>query len=61
MATPVRANSVSDAVLECAEQNDSDVIVLRASRESLLQQVIQGNIPKNISRRSNCTVILVKT
>lgn len=61
IATPVRANSVPEAVLECAQQDKSDVIVLGASRESLLQQVIQGNIPENISRKSNCTVILVKT
>ena len=61
MATPVQANSVSDAVLECTEQDNTDVIVLGASRESLLQQVVQGNIPKNISRKSNCTVIMVKT
>ncbi|MDZ8188479.1 MAG: chloride channel protein [Nostoc sp. ChiSLP02] len=60
-ATPVRANSVPEAVLECAEQENSDVIVLGASRESLLQQVMQGNIPENISRKSNCTVIMVKT
>ncbi|MBN3946971.1 MAG: chloride channel protein [Nostoc sp. NMS7] len=61
VATPVRANSVSDAVLKCAEQDNSDVIVLGASRESLLQQAIQGNIAENISRKSNCTVIMVKT
>ncbi|MEH2069712.1 MAG: chloride channel protein [Nostoc sp.] len=61
MATPVSANSVSEAVLKCAEQNNSDVIVLGASRESLLQQAIQGNIAENISRKSNCTVIMVKT
>ncbi|MBH8564595.1 chloride channel protein [Nostoc sp. CENA67] len=61
MAIPVRANSVSEAVLECAQQDNSDVIVLGASRESLLQQVIQGNIPENISRKSNCTVIMVRS
>ncbi|MGV0028703.1 hypothetical protein [Phormidesmis priestleyi] len=36
------------------------VIVLGASREGLLQQVQQGNIPAVISRQSNCTVILVR-
>ncbi|MFN6481026.1 chloride channel protein [Nostoc sp. DedQUE07] len=61
MATPVRANSVSEAVLNCAKLDNSDVIVLGASRESLLQQAIQGNIAENISRKSNCTVIMVKT
>ncbi|MEH2061493.1 MAG: chloride channel protein [Nostoc sp.] len=61
IATPVRANSVSEAILKCAELDNSDVIVLGASRESLLQQVIQGNIAENISRKSNCTVIMIKT
>ncbi len=61
IAAPVCANSVSEAVLKCAELDDSDVIVLGATRESLLQQVIQGNIAENISRKSNCTVIMVKT
>ncbi|MEH2056779.1 MAG: chloride channel protein [Nostoc sp.] len=61
IATPVSANSVSEAILKCAELDNSDVIVLGASRESLLQQVIQGNIAENISRKSNCTVIMIKT
>ncbi|WP_341531126.1 chloride channel protein [Nostoc sp. UHCC 0302] len=61
MATPVHANSVAEAVLDCAKQNNSDVIILGASRESLLQQVIQGNIPENIYRKSNCTVIMVRS
>ncbi|WP_224095400.1 chloride channel protein [Nostoc sp. MS1] len=61
LATSVKANSISDAVLECAQADNSDVIVLGASRESLLRQVMQGNIPENISRKSDCTVIMVKT
>lgn len=61
VATPVWANSVPEAVLEFAEQDNTDVIVLGASRESLLQQVVRGNILENISRKSNCTVIMVKT
>jgi CIC family chloride channel protein len=50
MATSIRAASVSEAVIDCAEKDHSDVIVLGASRESLLQQAIKGNIPENISR-----------
>ncbi|WP_096602308.1 chloride channel protein [Calothrix sp. NIES-2100] len=60
-ATPVRASSVPDSVIDCAQQDHSDVIILGASRESLLKQAINGNIPENISRRSNCTVILVRS
>ncbi|MEC4814442.1 MAG: chloride channel protein [Scytonema sp. PMC 1069.18] len=60
-ATPVSANSVPEAVIECAQQDHSDVIVLGASREKLLQQVIHGNIPETISRKSHCTVILVRS
>lgn len=58
--TPVHASSVADAVLECAKQNHSDVIILGASREDLLKQVVHGNIPATISRSSQQTVILVR-
>ncbi|MEI2580083.1 chloride channel protein [Scytonema sp. PRP1] len=61
MATSVCASSVPEALMECAEKDHSDVIVLGASREKLLQQAIKGNIPETISRKSHCTVILVRT
>ncbi|MDF5714716.1 MAG: chloride channel protein [Rhizonema sp. NSF051] len=59
--TPIHASSVCEAVIKCANVDNSDVIVLGASREGLLQQTIKGNIPENISRQSNCTVILVRS
>ncbi|MDF5722525.1 MAG: chloride channel protein [Rhizonema sp. PD37] len=59
--TPIHATSVCEAVVQCANEDNSDVIVLGASREGLLQQTIKGNIPENISRQSNCTVILVRS
>ncbi|MBW4635524.1 MAG: chloride channel protein [Iphinoe sp. HA4291-MV1] len=61
IATPVRASSVPEALIEFAEKDHSDVIVLGASREKLLQQAIKGNIPETISRKSHCTVILVRS
>ena len=60
LTTSVCADSVSAAVLSYAKQDGSDVIVLGASREGLLQQMKQGNIPALISRQSNCNVILVR-
>jgi CIC family chloride channel protein len=60
-ATPVRASSVSQAVISFAQQDRSDVIILGASREGLLQQAMKGNIPETISRSSDCTVILVRS
>lgn len=58
--TPVTAKSVSDAVIEFSKENHSDVIMVGASRDRLLQQVIHGNVPEEIARNSNCTVILVR-
>ncbi len=52
--------SISDAVFDLAEQNDCDVILLGATQEGLLEQVIKGNIPEEIARRSSQTVILVR-
>ena len=58
--TSVCANSVVEAVVDMAQNDQCDVIVLGASREGLLQQAIQGNIPEAIARDSKCTVILVR-
>lgn len=60
MTLPVCANSVSDAVIDMAHNDQCDVIVVGASREGLLQQAIQGNIPETIARNCACTVILVR-
>lgn len=59
--TPIHASSVCEGVIQRANKDNSDVIVLGASREGLLQQTIKGNIPENISRKSDCTVILVRS
>lgn len=56
----VCAQSVVEAVVDMAQNNQCDVIVLGASREGLLQQAIQGNIPEAIARNCDCTVILVR-
>jgi CIC family chloride channel protein len=57
---PVCADSVSDAVIDLAQTDQCDVIVLGATREGLLQQAIQGNVTESIARRCDCTVILVR-
>jgi CIC family chloride channel protein len=57
---PVCAKSVSEAVIDMAQKEQCDVIVLGASREGMLQQAIHGNIPEAIARNCNCTVILVR-
>lgn len=60
IATPVCASSVPEAIVDLAAKDQCDVIVMGTSREGLLQQVIHGNIPEEIARRSTCTVILVR-
>lgn len=59
-AVPVRSYSVSDAVIHLAHAQQSDVVVLGASREGLLRQAVHGNIPEAIARGVNSTVILVR-
>jgi chloride channel protein, CIC family len=60
-ALPLWAHSVPEAILHLAEHEGTDVIMLGASREGLLKQVIQGNIPEAIARKSKQTVILVRS
>jgi len=56
----INSSSVSEAIVEQADRNECDVIMIGASREGLLQQVVKGNIPAEIARDSNCTVLLVR-
>lgn len=58
--TPLQSDSVVDAIINVAEKDRCDAIILGASREGLLQQAIHGNIPEAIARHSHCTVILVR-
>lgn len=57
---PIRAKSVAEAILACAEYDQSQVIMMGASREGLLQQVVHGNVPAKISNSSDRTVIVVR-
>jgi CIC family chloride channel protein len=57
---PIQSHGVAEAVLNYAQQDHTDVILLGASREGLLQQVTHGNIPAAISRSHDQTVILVR-
>jgi CIC family chloride channel protein len=61
IATSVCAKSVSDALIDQAQNDQCDAIVLGASREGLLKQVIHGNIPEAVARGCDCTVILVRS
>ncbi len=60
LATAICSDSISAAVLDYARQDRSDVIMLGASREGMLQQVIQGNVPNAIAQNCHCTVVLVR-
>ncbi|MCL6755273.1 chloride channel protein [Nostoc sp. CCCryo 231-06] len=60
IALPVQANSVAEGVINLVHTEGYDVVVLGASREGLLQQAIQGNIPEAIASGVESTVILVR-
>jgi CIC family chloride channel protein len=60
VAIPVQADSVAEGVINLVKTEGYDVVVLGASREGLLQHVIQGNIPEAIASGVECTVILVR-
>jgi CIC family chloride channel protein len=57
---PICSKSIADAILDLANQERSDVIMLGASREGILQQVMHGNIPEAIAKNSNRTIIIFR-
>ncbi len=54
------SDAVAATAIDLAAEKRCDVIILGASREGLLQQTIQGNIPEAIAQGSDCTVIVVR-
>ena len=58
---PIKANSVIEGVINQVKSENFDVVVLGASREGLLQQTINGNIPVKIALTVDCTAILVRS
>jgi CIC family chloride channel protein len=60
ISAPVQADSVAEGVINLVKTEGYDVVVLGASREGLLQQAIQGNIPETIASSVESTVILVR-
>jgi hypothetical protein len=53
-------DSVDEGVINLVKTEGYDVVVLGASREGLLQQTVQGNIPEAIASGVESTVILVR-
>jgi CIC family chloride channel protein len=56
----VCSKSIADAIVDLANQQRSDVIMLGASNEGLLQQIIHGNIPEAIAQNSNRTILIFR-
>ncbi|WP_456484787.1 universal stress protein [Desulfurobacterium sp.] len=54
------APDVSKTVLEIAEKEKVDVIILGAHGKSLLAQLILGSVSLEIVRKAKCPVLLVK-
>ena len=57
---PIYYDAIAATTIDLAAEKQCDAIILGASREGLLQQTIQGNIPEAIAQGSNCTVIVVR-
>ncbi|MEO0935611.1 MAG: universal stress protein, partial [Cyanobacteria bacterium J06641_2] len=58
--TPIKNDFVSEGIINLVKAEDFDLVVLGASREGMLQQAINGNIPEAIASGVDCTVILVR-
>jgi CIC family chloride channel protein len=56
----IQSHSVSEAIIHFAQAENCQVVMLGASREGLLQQVIHGNIPEAIAQKVDSTVIVVR-
>jgi CIC family chloride channel protein len=58
---PIRAYSVPEAIIKLHHAENYDLVILGASSEGMLQNVVHGNIPKEIIRQVSTTVIIVRS
>ncbi|PSN18385.1 chloride channel protein [filamentous cyanobacterium CCP5] len=56
----IASTSPATAIVELSQRHSSDVVLLGASREGMLSQVIHGNVPVEVALNSNATVILLR-
>jgi CIC family chloride channel protein len=56
----VTSESVSEAIIQLSRKYWSDAILMGASRENLMSQVLRGNIPLEIAQNTDITVILLR-
>ena len=57
---PLSSDSVVSAIVQTAEIYHAELVIVGASRESLLKQAWYGNIPEQIADRLNNTVIIIR-
>ncbi|MEM7552575.1 MAG: chloride channel protein [Cyanobacteria bacterium P01_A01_bin.84] len=60
-SAPIQSNSVPTAIINVIKKEKFDVVIIGASREGMLKQAINVNIPEAIAKGvEECTVILVR-
>ncbi|WP_319421298.1 chloride channel protein [Pleurocapsa sp. FMAR1] len=61
MLLPISAYSVSETIVNLTKRRKYGLVILGASNEGLLQNVVKGNIPEAIARQANSTVIIFRS
>jgi CIC family chloride channel protein len=59
-ALSLQSSSVIEAIAQLAQAENPSAIVIGASREGLLQQAINGNIPRAIAQQTESTILLFR-
>jgi nucleotide-binding universal stress UspA family protein len=54
----IEADDVADGIVE--ESENFDLVVVGATREGLLQQLVFGSIPEEVGKRAEGAVIMAK-
>jgi CIC family chloride channel protein len=55
-----QGSQVADTILALADEHFCDAIAIGASRDSLLQRALHGNLPKIVARRHGGTTLIVR-
>ncbi|ANV86504.1 chloride channel protein [Picosynechococcus sp. PCC 7117] len=57
---PIRSSHIADSLIRLIKEETYDLVILGASRESLFQKALHGNIPEAIAKGTNRTVVIIR-
>ncbi len=56
--TFIASGDPAKAILDCAEANDADIIIMGHDQQGLVESIFKGSVAYDVQRKANCAVLI---